>query len=77
VINYGQPCGSLVDANIVAVGCCMIQWTDDGQEKPVAFASAKFSHTQMALSTIEREIYAMIFALQKFRNFILSAKVFM
>lgn len=44
VINYGQPCGILVDASIVAVGCCLIQWTDDDQEKPIAFASAKLNH---------------------------------
>ena len=75
VVDYGQPCGILVDATNVAVGCCLIQWSEDNQEKPIAFASAKLNHTQMAWSTIEREAYAVIFALRKFRNFVFSAKV--
>ena len=39
-----------------------------GFEKPIAFASAKLSSAQMAWSAIEREAYAVIFALRKFRN---------
>ena len=75
VINYGQQRGILVDASTVAVGCCLVQLTDDGQEKAIAFASAKLSHTQMAWSTIESEAYAVIFTLRKIRNFIFSAKI--
>jgi len=39
VIAYGEPCGLLVDASGTAIGCCLIQWTDEGLEKPIAFAS--------------------------------------
>ena len=74
VILYGQPCGILVDASSVAVGCCLIQWADN-HEKPIAFASCKLNPTQMAWSTIEREAYAVVFALRKFRNFIFGVKV--
>jgi len=64
----------LVDAGSVTVGCCLIQWADN-HEKPIAFASCKLNPTQMAWSTIEREAYAVVFALRKFRNFIFGVKV--
>ena len=75
VITYGKPCGILVDASATAVGSCLIQWTDNGQEKPIAFASAKLTPTQMNWSTIEREAYAVVFALRKFRNFVFVTKI--
>jgi len=56
-------------------GSCLIQWTDNGQEKPIAFASAKLTPTQMNWSTIEREAYAVVFALRKFRNFVFGTKI--
>ena len=33
-------------ASCMAVGCCLIQWTETGQEKPIAFTSAKLMPTQ-------------------------------
>ena len=75
IIEYGQPCGILTDASEKSVGSCLIQWDASGAEKPIAFASAKLSHTQMKWSTIEREAYAVIFALRKFRNFIFGSKI--
>ena len=33
VFEFGKPCGLLVDASNVAVGCCLIQWTEGKQEK--------------------------------------------
>jgi len=75
VITYGDPCGILVDASLSAVGCCLIQWSNDGKEKPIAFASSKLTPTQMAWSTIEKEAYAVTYALRKYRNFVFAAKV--
>jgi hypothetical protein len=74
-VEYGKPFGLLVDASGIAVGCCLIQWTSGGLEKPIAFASAKLTDTQRAWATIEREAYAVIFALRKFRTFIFGAKI--
>lgn len=34
------------DNSGVAIGCCLTQWTDDGQKKPIAFSSAKLTPTQ-------------------------------
>ena len=77
MIEYGKPCGILVvvDASGLAVGCCLIQWDDRGVEKPIAFASSKLNPTQMRWSTIEREAYAVIFALRKFRNFVFLVRI--
>jgi len=57
------------------VGCCLIQWTEGKREKPIAFASCKLTATQSAMSTIEREAFAVIYALRKFRNFVFATKV--
>jgi len=42
----------------------------DQGNRPIAFASQKLTTTQKAWSTIEKEAYAAIWALQKFRNWI-------
>jgi len=39
-IPHGDPCGILVDASLSAVQCCLILWSNDGKEKPIAFASS-------------------------------------
>lgn len=74
-VEYGSPFGLLVDASATAVGCCLVQWSTDGREKPIAFASSKLSQTQQNWATIEREAYAVVFALRKFRNFIFGASI--
>ena len=66
VFEFGKPCGLLDDASNVAVGCCLIQWTEGKQEKPIAFDSCQLTATQSAMSTIEREAYAVIYDLRKY-----------
>jgi len=73
--EFGKPCRLLADALNIAVGCCLIQWTEGKREKPIAFASCKLTATQSAMSTIEREAFAVIYALRKFRNFVFSTEV--
>ena len=58
------------DASDYAVGACLSQLDDDGSEHPIAFASSKLSDTQCRWSTIEKESYAIIFALKKFDHYI-------
>ena len=75
IFEFGKPCGLLVDASNIAVGCCLIQWTEVKREKPIAFASCKLTATQSAMSTIQREAFAVIYALRKFRNFVFATEV--
>jgi len=74
-IKFGKDFGLLVDASGTAVGCCLIQWSEVNLEKPIAFASMKLSETQTRWATIEREAYAVIWALQRFRCWIFGSKI--
>ena len=47
----------------------------EGVEHPLAFASHKLSGSQCAWSTIEREAYAIIWALDKFRDLVFGSKI--
>ena len=74
-INFKKEFGLSVDASGLAVGCCLFQWTEEGIECPVAFASAKLTATQTRWATIEREAYGVVWALKRFRAWIFLAKV--
>jgi phospholipid-translocating ATPase len=71
------------DASGVEVAECLNQLIDDSNEvnekvtgeRHVAFCSRKLSPTQCAWSVIEREAYAVIFALKKFHYLIFGAPI--
>jgi len=75
LFGFGKFCIFLVDASNIAVGCFLIQWTEGKEEKPIAFASCKLTATQSAVFIIEREAFAVIYALRKFRNFVFATEV--
>jgi hypothetical protein len=72
---WGQPFFLHTDASGTAVGCCLGQWDDKGGEHPVAYASQKFNSSQANWATIEKEAYAVIWALQKYRSIIFGAEI--
>ena len=57
------------------MGATLGQLDEQGVEQPLAFASQKLSDTQMGWSTIERKAYAVIWALNKFRDLIYGSRV--
>jgi len=63
------------DASNVAVGSCLAQYDEENMEHPVAYGSQKLTVTQSAWSTIEREAYAVIWALGKFRDIIFGCHI--
>ena len=75
VAEYGKPYCILVDASKTAVGNCLFQWSDDGGERPVAFASCKLTASQQAWAAIEAETYAAIWSLRRYRNLIFGSKI--
>ena len=53
----------------------LLQTAPDQGNKPVAFASQKLTSTQKSWSTIEKEAFAAIWALDKFSKWIFSKPV--
>ena len=73
--RFGEPFLMFTDASMTSVGCCLAQLDADNHEHPVAYASHKLSATQSALSTIEREAYAVIWSLKRFRDIIFGCHI--
>ena len=65
------------DASQLAVGCCLGQLDAEGNIHPIAFGSQKLNPTQQKWSTIEREAYAIIWALKRFETLLCGAKIFL
>jgi len=64
------------DSSDYAVGACLAQVDpSSGNEHPIAFASQKLSETQTRWATIEKEAYAVIFALKKFDYLVFGRKI--
>ena len=74
-VQWGKPFGIHCDSSKVAVGSYLMQWDDNMQEKPIAFASAKLSGAQLAWAAIEKEAYAIVWSLNKFRTWIYGAPI--
>ncbi|XP_064470511.1 uncharacterized protein LOC135384989 [Ornithodoros turicata] len=62
------------DASEKAVGACLSQRID-GQERPIAFLSKKLSDSQSKWSTIEREAFAIVWALGRLDTWLFGAKI--
>ena len=73
--RWGEPFGIYCDASHIAVGSQLIQWRDDGTEIPISFASSKLSGAQLSWAAVEKEAYAVIWALKKFRTWIFGAHI--
>jgi hypothetical protein len=73
--EWGKPFGIHCDSSKLAVGSCLVQWDDDGRQKPIVFASAKLSGAQLAWAAIEKEAYAIIWSLNKFRTWIFGSPI--
>jgi hypothetical protein len=74
-IDFMKDFGLLVDASESVIGCCLIQWTEEGVKKSIAFASMKLSTTQARWSTTEWKAFAVIWALRKFRSWLFLSKI--
>jgi len=66
--RFSKPFDLFVDTSNCATSAMLTQTGPDGKEQPIAFSSMKLNATQSAWSTIEREAYAALVALQKYRN---------
>ena len=75
IVDFSKPYNIHVDTSNYIVGAVVSQSGENGGEKPIAFVSKKLNSTQQGWSAIEKESYAAMRALQKFRNWIFGAEV--
>ena len=61
-----------IDASGLAIGAILIQPGDDGMDYPIVYSSRKLNKAERNYSTIEREALGMVFALQKYRHYLLA-----
>ncbi len=64
-----------VDASDHTVAGVLTQPGEDGIEYPVAFASMKLTPAQRAWATVEKEAYAALAALRRFRTWVWGTKL--
>jgi len=73
--RFGEPFRLYTDASQFSVGSCLAQTDKDNIEHAVAYGSQKLTPTQCAWSTIERESYAVVWALKRFRPIIFGSQI--
>src|ERR1700733_11314301 len=76
VFHVGKPFNLYCDSSDFAVGAVLTQTDDEGIERPVSFISQKLTDTQRRWATVEKEAYAIIWALNKLKEIVIGSKIF-
>ena len=74
--NLNEPFILQTDASDLGVGAVLLQ-CEDGIKKPVAYASKKLTKGQINYSTIEKECYAIVWAVQKFQRYLYGREFYL
>lgn len=60
------------DASDIGIGVVLAQEDEDGMERPVCFLSRKLKPNEVRIPVVERELLAVMYALQKLRRYLLD-----
>ena len=71
--DWKRPFHVHVDASSIDLGIILAQPGDGGIGHPIAFARRKLSSAERNYTTTEREGLAMVYALHKFRHYLLGS----
>jgi len=75
IVDFSKPFDLIVDTSSFAYSAVLSQTNAEGVSVHVAFSSMKLTDTQQRWSTIEREAYAALMALKKYRSWLFGTKV--
>jgi len=71
-IDWDKKMYLTTDASLVGVGAWIGQINDEGKLVPVLCASRKLSATEQRWAATKRELYALMWAMKKFRHYLLG-----
>ena len=63
-----------IDASAFAIGCILAQPGDKNMDFPISYASRQLNVAERNYTTIEREGLSMIYAVKKFRHYLLATQ---
>ncbi|CDS12577.1 hypothetical protein LRAMOSA11497 [Lichtheimia ramosa] len=67
-----KPYNVFTDASDVGLGVVLSQFDDNNDDRPICFLSRKLKPAEVRYPVVERELLAVIYALQKLRRFLLD-----
>ena len=73
-LDYSKTFHVHIDASAYAIGCILAQPRDNHMDFPICYASRQLNTAERNYSTIEREGLGMIFAVKKYRHYLLANK---
>ena len=75
IVDPSKPFSLLDEASDHSVSGVLLQLDSENRENPIAFHSQKLTPTQQRYATVEKEAYAAIVSLRKYRQWVFGAKI--
>ena len=72
--DNSRPFELSTDASDTGFGCILSQRDTSGRERPIHYVSKTFSNNELSWHTRDKEAYALVYALRKFRHYLLGRK---